>query len=85
MDSRWVRAVGTSIGRAFQPGRLARSAKSFIDMEYAGLVRIGQLATRLRTSPAGLSRAFVRAYGIPPVRYRHHVRVGNAAVSCASC
>ena len=83
LDGAWVPAGGTSIGRGLQPGRLARSAKSFIDTDYAGLVRIGELAARLRTSPAGLSRAFVRAYGIPPVRYRHHVRVMDALMRFA--
>jgi AraC-like DNA-binding protein len=77
---RCVRSLAddTSIDRGLEPGRLARSAKGLIDSEYGGLLRIGELAVRLRTSPAALSRAFTRAYGIPPVRYRHHVRVMDA-------
>jgi AraC-like DNA-binding protein len=81
----WVRshARGTNVDREVEPGRLARSARSLIDAEYGGPVRIGALAARLQTSPAVLSRAFTRAYGIAPVRYRHHVRVMDALMRFA--
>jgi AraC-like DNA-binding protein len=57
---------------------LAASGKAVIDREYGSSLEIGRIAARLRTSPAVFSRAFREAYGMPPVRYRHHVRIMDA-------
>lgn len=76
-------AIPTSIGRDRDPAPLAAAAKSIIDREYAAPLEIGRIAARLRVSPAVLSRTFRRACGMPPVRYRHHVRVMDALMQFA--
>jgi AraC-like DNA-binding protein len=62
---------------------LATNGKAIIDREYATSLEIGRLAARLQTSPAVLSRVFREAYGMPPVRYRHHVRIMDALIQFA--
>jgi len=72
------------IGRtAAAPSRAGR-AKRVIDREYARRLRIGDLAARLDVTPAVLSRTFRAAYGLPPVRYRHQVRVVDALMRFAA-
>lgn len=73
----------TTIGRAPSPAPLAENAKSIMDREYRTPLAIGHVATRLGVAPAVLSRAFRRTYGLPPVRYRHHVRVMDALLQFA--
>lgn len=73
----------TPVGRAPEPPALAAGAKAIIDREYAGPLEIAPIAARLHTSPAVLSRVFRHAYGMPPVRYRHHVRVMDALLQFA--
>ena len=67
-----------TIGREVDPAPLALNAKTIIDQEYAVPLEIGRIAARLGASPAILSRTFRHAYGMPPVRYRHRVRVMEA-------
>lgn len=71
------------IGRAGAPAPLAARAKAIIDAEYTSLLEIGRIAARLRTPPAVLSRTFKGAFGLPPVRYRHHVRIMDALMQFA--
>lgn len=71
------------VGRAPEPPALAATAKAIIDREYSGALEIAGIAARLHTSPAVLSRIFRHAYGMPPVRYRHHVRVMDALIQFA--
>ena len=71
------------IGRAPDPPPHAARAKAIIDAEYGTSLEIGRIASRLRTSPAVLSRTFRNTYGMPPVRYRHHVRIMDALVRFA--
>lgn len=80
-----LRTAGTptDVGRASNPAPLAANAKAVIDREYGAPLEIGRIAARLHVSPAVLSRAFRRAYGMPPVRYRHHVRVMGALMQFA--
>ena len=73
----------THVGRAPGPARLAAGAKAMIDAGYATSLAIGRVAVQLQVSPAGLSRAFRKAYGMPPVRYRHHVRIMDALIRLA--
>jgi AraC-like DNA-binding protein len=70
-------------GRAPNPAPLVARAKAIIDAEYGTALEIGRVAERLHMSPAGLSRAFREAYGVPPVRYRHQVRVMDALIRFA--
>jgi AraC-like DNA-binding protein len=76
-------AAGTNISRDRDPAPLAASAKAVIDREYGARLEIGRIAARLRVSPAVLSRRFRDSYGMPPVRYRHHVRVMEALMQFA--
>lgn len=69
---------GTNVDRSRDPAPLAATAKAVIDAEYGTPLAIGGIAERLHASPAVLSRAFRRAYGMPPVRYRHAVRIVDA-------
>jgi AraC-like DNA-binding protein len=73
----------TNIDRAPQPSALALHTKAVIDREYEGALEIGRISARYRTSSAVLSRTFRRTFGIPPVRYRHHVRVMDALMQFA--
>lgn len=76
-------ASWTNIGRSRDPAPLAAKAKSIIDRRYGAPLEIKRVAARLQVSPAILSRTFRLAYGIPPVRYRHHVRVMDALMQLA--
>jgi AraC-like DNA-binding protein len=80
-----IRSAGTptNVGRDRNPAPLAASAKAIIDREYGASLEVTRIAARLHVSPAVLSRAFRHAYGIPPVRYRHHVRVMDALMRFA--
>jgi AraC-like DNA-binding protein len=80
-----IRTAGTptTIGRDLDPGPLAANAKAIIDRSYGTALAIGRIAARLHASPAVLSRAFRHSYGMPPVRYRHHVRVMDALMQFA--
>jgi AraC-like DNA-binding protein len=77
-------AVPTNVSRDCDPSALAAHAKAIIDREYSTPLKIRRIAARLQVSPAILSRAFRHEYGIPPVRYRHHVRVMDALMQFAA-
>ena len=73
----------TSIGRERDAGRVPANAKAIIDREYGARLEIARIAARLQVPPAVLSRTFRRTFGMPPVRYRHHVRVMDALMQFA--
>ena len=76
-------ASSANIGRERDPAPLAANAKAIIDRQYGAPLEIGRVAARLHVSPAILSRTFRHTYGVPPVRYRHHVRVMDALMQFA--
>jgi AraC-like DNA-binding protein len=76
-------SMRTFVGRAPEPGALAARAKAAIDRAFDAPLGIADVARRLGTSPAMLSRRFRQAFGLPPVRYRHHVRVMEALMRLA--
>jgi AraC-like DNA-binding protein len=76
-------ATATHIGRDRDPARLVAHAKAIIDQEYGAPLEIRRIAARLHASPAVLSRAFRHTCGMPPVRYRHHVRIMDALMQFA--
>jgi len=82
----WLRDRHTmiDIGRTAAAPSLAGRAKRVIDCEYARPLRIADVAARLDVTPAVLSRTFRAAYGMPPVRYRHQVRVVDALMRFAA-
>ena len=63
------------ISRAQNPTPLAEKIKSAIDRTYTTSKQLSEIAKDLRVDPATMSRYFRKDYGIPPVRYRHNVRV----------
>ena len=76
-------AIATNISRDRDPAPPAADAKAILDREYGAPLEIARIAARLRVSPAVLSRTFRDTYGLPPVRYRHHVRVMDALMRFA--
>jgi AraC-like DNA-binding protein len=71
------------VGRAPDPLPIVLKAKRILDTEYGTSLSIGHVAKRIRVSPALLSRAFKNAYGMPPVRYRHQLRIMDALMRFA--
>ncbi|MGE0041258.1 MAG: helix-turn-helix domain-containing protein [Vicinamibacterales bacterium] len=80
-----LRAAGPliAIGRDVAPASLSVRLKQRIDREYPALPPIGALAAELGVQPAVASRRFGRDYGLPPVRYRHALRVTDALIRLA--
>lgn len=76
-------STATDIGRAPEPSQLAVATKTIIDSEYGSPLEIGSIAARCHVPPAVLSREFKDAYGVPPVRYRHQVRIVDALTQLA--
>ena len=73
-----TRRAFVAIGREHAPSPLAHRVKTLIDEGFADLPPLSALAAALHTSPAVMSRYFSRDYGMPPVRYRHAIRVMDA-------
>lgn len=69
---------GIPISRERDPSDIALRAKTTLDTEYSTRLTIADVARRLDVSPARLSRTFKGAYGLPPVRYRHQIRIMDA-------
>jgi AraC-like DNA-binding protein len=73
-----------AIGRCARPSRLAAAIKELIDATYMTSLRIDDVARRARTSAAASSRSFGRAFGLPPVSYRHRLRIIDALTRLAA-
>jgi AraC-like DNA-binding protein len=73
-----TRRVLVAIGRERAPSPLSHRVKALIDKSFRDLPPLSALAAALHTSPAVMSRYFTRDYGMPPVRYRHAIRVMDA-------
>jgi len=69
-----------SVNRAPIPSLLSQRIKKNIDSSYRTAKSLSAMARELRIAPATMSRYFKRDYGIPPVRYRHHVRIMDGMV-----
>ena len=78
LDIMRTRRAFVAIGREHDPSPLAHRVKALIDEGFADLPPLSALAASLHTSPAVMSRYFSRDYGMPPVRYRHAIRVMDA-------
>ncbi|HUG54203.1 MAG TPA: AraC family transcriptional regulator [Vicinamibacteria bacterium] len=70
--------------RALAPSPGAERAKRLIEETFRETQTLAATAARLRTSPAALSRSFKKAYGMPPVEYRHRLRVVDAVFRLAA-
>lgn len=66
--------------RAPRPTPVAERIKTVIDESYRTPMTLRELARRLRITPAFLSRSFKKEYGMPPMTYRHSLRVMDAMV-----
>jgi len=66
------------VSRENLPSPFAAKIKGLIDHSYAANAPLSQLARKARTTPTIMSRTFKRHYGLPPVRYRHSLRVLDA-------
>jgi AraC-like DNA-binding protein len=76
-------ANGISVERDAGTLTLARAVKSAIDRTYQRSLGFDRVASLLHTSTSQLSRHFKKAYGLPPVRYRHQVRIMDALIQFA--
>jgi AraC-like DNA-binding protein len=72
------------ISRDADPSATARHAKTVLDQSYDRPLTLARIATLAGLSPSVLSRSFRRAYGMPPVEYRHRLRVMDAMFRLAS-
>lgn len=63
------------VSRAKAPSPLSQRVKRAIDQTYRTAKPLGQIARELRVSPASMSGYFKKDYGMPPIKYRHHLRV----------
>jgi AraC-like DNA-binding protein len=76
-----VKAI--SVARGSGAAIRATSVKEAIDRSYQTPLGFDRIAAQLQTSPAQLSRHFKKAFGLPPVRYRHQVRIMAALMQFA--
>jgi len=72
-----------AVARGSGAASRARHVKEAIDRSYDTPLGFDRIASRLKTSPAQLSRHFRKAFGLPPVRYRHQVRIVAALMQFA--
>jgi AraC-like DNA-binding protein len=79
-----ARDNGVLVRRDRDAPQVARTAKAILDKEYATSLTITRVAKEVHASPALLSRLFKNAYGVPPVQYRHLVRIMDALMRFAS-
>ena len=66
------------VSREDSPPPFAERIKRAIDSAYTVDQTLTALAKRLGTNSSAMSRAFKQAYGLPPVKYRHSLRVVDA-------
>jgi len=67
-----------------EPSAIARRVKGAIDETYCRPITLARLAAEAGLSSSVVSRAFKRAYGMPPVEYRHRLRVMDAMFRLAA-
>lgn len=78
------RSSCVNVSREVDPTLAARRSKRIIDASYCRPVTLASVAAQARLSPSVLSRSFKRAYGMPPVEYRHRLRVMDAMFRLAA-
>jgi AraC-like DNA-binding protein len=72
------------VSREAEPSGAALRAKAILDGAYCRPLTLGALAREAGLSASVISRAFKRAYGMPPVEYRHRLRVMDAMFRLAA-
>lgn len=73
-----------SISREVHPSEAARRSKALLDESYDRPLTLARVAAEAGLSPSVLSRSFKHAYGMPPVEYRHRLRIMDAMFRLAS-
>jgi AraC-like DNA-binding protein len=73
-----------AISREADASETALRSKRLLDAWYDRPLTLAQIAAQAGLSPSVLSRSFKRAYGMPPVEYRHRVRIMDAMFRLAS-
>ncbi len=69
-----ARAGAVPVGRDDVRAGIAWKAKRRIDSRFASGGTLESLSHEIGSSPAAMSRAFRRAYGLSPTEYRHRLR-----------
>ncbi len=84
--ARAVRCAGPfiDVSREVDPTENARRTKAIVDQTYCRPVTLARLAAEAGLSTSVMSRAFKRSYGMPPVEYRHRLRVMDAMFRLAA-
>lgn len=72
------------ISRELEPAEAAQRTKAILDETYCRPVTLARLAAQAGLSASVMSRAFRRAYGMPPVEYRHRLRIMDAMFRLAA-
>lgn len=67
-----------------EPSESVRRLKAALDESYCRPVTLARLAAQIGRSTSALSRGFKLAYGMPPVEYRHRLRVMDAMFRLAA-
>jgi AraC-like DNA-binding protein len=80
-----VREAGETVevSREVEPSSAARRLKRILDDAYCRPVPLSRLAAEAGVSPSIMTRRFKAAYGMPPVEYRHRLRVTDAVFRLA--
>jgi len=73
-----------AISREADASEAARRSKALLDESYDRPLTLARIAALAGQSPSVLSRSFKRAYGMPPVEYRHRLRVMDAMFRLAA-
>lgn len=68
------------VGRYVESLSFAARVKDAIDESYAVSQPLSGIAHALGIAPSTMSRSFRKAYGMPPVHYRHHLRIMDGMV-----
>jgi YesN/AraC family two-component response regulator len=64
-----------SVAVCSNPSALSARIKALIDAEYASSIEVGNIAKKLKTSSAFISRSFKKDFGKPPTFYRKGLKV----------
>jgi AraC-like DNA-binding protein len=73
-----------AISRESDAPEAARRSKQLLDESYNRPMTLARIAAHAGRSASVLSRSFRAAYGMPPIEYRHRLRIMDAMFRLAS-